>query len=144
MNEERAIDFDELKQWLDLTRKLLKQFDRVDIGDEKIGELLANSPPDEDGLWPCRPVCRALESISSDHIITGFEVGIKNLRGVQIRDEGGQQERNIAQRYRECAHERRFEFPFVGKLLDRIAESFEKEAKWWDEETYLQTKLQGY
>ena len=54
------INADELKTWLGEFRLLCARRGRAKIGDHMIGQLLARAPADDDGVWPCRPVCEAL------------------------------------------------------------------------------------
>ena len=53
---------------------------------------------------------------------TGFESGVRNGRYVAMRGpyEGGGQERGLAAEYRAWAQARRFEYPFVGRILDQL------------------------
>ena len=122
-----------LNDWICQVRRLCERYDRVDMGDLKIGEFLARAQANNDGVWPCRPVCEALEWMASDMVGHGFEIGTRNSRGAQIREEGGNQERAMAARYRGWARELVHEFPYVGSVLERIAASYEDEAKWWDD-----------
>ncbi len=140
-NDQGFIDLVELKRWLYEVRKLLQQYDRITIGDLKIGEYLANSPSDSDGIWPCRPVCEALDEIASEQIIKGFILGLKHLRGAHVRQEGGNQEREVAAQFRVWARERSYEFPYIERLLNEIAASYENEAKWWDHESRMENWL---
>ncbi len=43
---------------------------------KEIGELLSKAPAEEDGGWPCLPVCEAMERIGSEHINIGFNIGV--------------------------------------------------------------------
>jgi hypothetical protein len=58
-------------------------------------------------------------------------LGIINRRGVTVRSplDGGQQERELAERYRHDANELRFNWARTAAILDRIAESYEQYAK---------------
>ena len=46
--------------------------------------------------------------------------------------EGGGQERDLAAKYLAWAQARRFEYPFVGKIIDAIAEGCERDAALMD------------
>ena len=130
-----------LKDWLRQVRRLCEQFDRADIGDLKIGEFLARAPANDDGVWPCCPVCEALEWMASEKVGHGFEIGARNSRGFQRREEGGMQDRQLAARYRGWARELVHEFPYVGSVLERIAASYEDEAKWWDDQANVSQRI---
>ena len=139
---EGNIDSSSLNEWLRRVRDLLQQYDRIKHGDRCIGRILANAPTDDDGVWPCRPVCEALEQIASDDIGKGFVIGVRNLRGVYRREEGGNQEREIAERYRKLSCDLISEYPYVVNLLKRIANSYEYQAKWEDHESKLRMRLE--
>ena len=61
----------------------------------------------------------------------GFVVGTRNRRGVTMRlpFDGGEQERGLAQRYRSWAKVCETEWPKTAAVLERIAESYEHEAR---------------
>ena len=141
-DESRKIQAGPLIAWITEVRQLLDKHGRVKIGDQLIGQLLARASAGENGDWPCHAVCQAMEGISSSDIGTGFFVGVRNSRGVQLRGEGGSQERELAERYRAMAERLHFEFPNVGQLLEDIAQSFDSEAEWWDTETEKNKRLQ--
>ena len=130
-----------LKDWLRQVRRLCERYDRADIGDLKIGEFLAHAPANDDGVWPCRPVCEALEWMASEKVGHGFEIGARNNRGFQHREEGGNQDRQLAARYRGWARELVHEFPYVGSVVERIAASYEDEAKWWDDQENVSQRI---
>jgi len=141
-DESRKIQAGPLIGWITEVRQLLDKHGRVKIGDQLIGQLLARASAGENGNWPCHAVCQAMEGISSSDIGKGFFVGVRNSRGVQLRGEGGSQERELAERYRAMAERLHFEFPNVGKVVEDIAKSFDGEAEWWDTETEKDKRLQ--
>ena len=73
----------------------------------------------------------------------GFRIGVHNSRGAHWRSEGGEQERELAAKYRAWAERLHFEYPYVGELLEDIAVSYEREAEWHDSESKI-TKRLGY
>lgn len=108
-----------------------------------IGQLLARAPVDETGVWPCRPVCEAMQWMSSEEVGRGFNIATRNARGVHWRGEGGDQERTLATKYRGWAKMVVYEFPYVASVLDSIAESYEREAMWEDTDAKVRGRL-GY
>ena len=131
-DDDGQIDSDLLIQWITEARGLCKEYGRAEIGDRKIGEWLSRKPSaDDDTSWPCRPICEALETTLSRDMATGFKLGVRNGRGVTSRGvyDGGNQERDLAERYRARAQVWRYEYPFVAKMLDEIAEDYELEGK---------------
>ena len=138
------INTDELLVWVKKARRLSVESGRGEVGDEKIGELLSNAPGDEDGGWPCRPVCATMESVRTRHIEIGFRIGVLNSRSVIRRDidEGGAQERELADRYRIWAKHRAFDFPFVSNVLEKISSDLAKEANAEDTEAEVLRRLE--
>jgi hypothetical protein len=60
----------------------------------------------------------------------GFQIGLYNRRGVTVRlpTDGGQQERELAAQYRADALACAFTWPRTQAVLERIAESYERDA----------------
>ncbi len=136
------IDVSYLSDWLFKVRDLCKEYARVEIGDQQIGQLLARAPGDEDGLWPCQAVCQVMEDIASTHIAEGFIIGVYNARGVHRRGQGGDQEREIAAKYRAWAEQLHFYYPYVGSVLERIASSYDHDAVQQDTSARVSQRLQ--
>ena len=123
-----------LRRWCEEVRRLCAERARAEIGDQRIGQLLSHAPADDDGRWPCRPVCEVMEEIASEHLGDGFYVAVLNSRGAHSRgmEDGGDQERDLAANYRGSAELIRFDYPYVASLLDRIAESYDHDAEQMD------------
>ena len=136
-----TIESDALAAWLKEVRPLCARYGRAKMGDQCIGQLLSKAPAGENGIWPCLPVCEAMEGIASPQIADGFIVGVHNARGAHWRGEGGAQERDLAAKYRGWAQKLRFDFPYVGSVLERIAASYEKEAEWQDSDAKVSKRL---
>ena len=138
------IDVHETSQWVTEARRLCREHGRGAIGDQKIGQLLSKAPPDEDGTWPCRPVCEVLEANNSGNVAKGFKIGVYNGRGVVSRslDEGGVQERELSAKYRTWAKRLAFDYPYVASILERIAEGYDKDAEQEDSEVLVMKRLE--
>ena len=130
-----------LEAWVSEARRLCKANGREVIGDQRIGQVLANAPAGADGVWPCEPVRDLLDAIASPHLGLGFVVGKRNLRGVTTRGvfDGGAQETSLAESYRKDAQLIAARWPFTAKLLRDIADSYksdslreDNEAAWLD------------
>ena len=135
------IDGVALAKWLEEVRHLCREYARSEIGDHCLGQLLAKAPKDEDGLWPCKAVCEAMDEIASPKMGEGFHIGAHNSRGVHMRGEGGQQERELAAKYRAWAEQLHFEYPYVGGILEGIAASYDREASWRDSDEEIEKRL---
>jgi addiction module HigA family antidote len=135
------IDIETLRAWLTEVRSLCSRHARAEIGDQIIGQILATAPVGDDGVWPCEPVRAVLEEIGSQDIAAGMGVGVYNLRGIHSRDEGGKQERELAEKYRNWSRQLAFEYPYVANLVGRIATNYERDAAWEDSEAAVLRRL---
>jgi addiction module HigA family antidote len=138
--DDGKINTEDLKAWLTEVRTACARHGRARIADEMIGQLLAKAPADGDGLWPCRPVCEVLEWIATQSVASGFHVATYNSRGVHWRGEGGDQERDLAARYRSFAQRLAFEYPFVANTLEGLAASYDREAQWHDTDAKVRSR----
>ena len=133
-----------LTAWLDEVRALCARYGRVEVGDLSIGELLSldRAPSDDDGQWPCQAICEALQWMSCGDVDKGFIIGTYNARGVVMRpvEEGGDQERALAAKYRGWAQQVVYEYPHVGSILERIAEIYDRDARRRDTDANLQRR----
>lgn len=130
-SDEGKLDGDVLRKWVRAARSELANRDREAIGDDQIGAMLSGSVPGEDGIWPAEPVRELIEDLASKKLETGLEVGRFNARGITSRGvyDGGQQEWELAARYRADAKELASDWPRTSQLLIRMAESYEEDAR---------------
>lgn len=140
-DEGGRIDSAALSDWLADVRRLCREQARLVFGDQCLGQVLAKAPKGDDGVWPCQAVCEAMEEIASPEIAKGFQIGVQNSRGIHWRGEGGEQERELAATYRAWAERLRFDYPYVGGVLEEIASSYEREAGWQDSEASIRKRL---
>lgn len=103
--------------------------------------MLSHCKADSDGVWPCEPVRQVLEELASKEIGIGMLVGVHNSRGAMWRGAGGQQERDLAAKYREWSKDTAFDSPVVSQMLEQIAQSFEQDASWHDNHESLRRRL---
>ena len=129
-----------LLSWINEARALCAKHDRKELGDRYIGGLLSRANSDEGGIWPCVPICEVMESLLSDHIGVGFQIGVINGRGAHVRASGGQEERRIAMRYRQLAEEISPKFPYVSRIIEGIAKEYDEQAKLWDQDAKLEQR----
>jgi hypothetical protein len=121
------VDQGKLFAWVDEARRLATECGRLGVCDSHIGEVLAHAPEDADGRWPCEPVRNLIEKSASQDIEGGFAVGIYNRRGVFCRAEGGDQERNLAAKFRRSAELIQTRWPRTASVLHSVAEGYERE-----------------
>jgi len=135
-------DLSDLENWVCQVRRLASDRGRAVIGDIYIGQVLGRIPMSEGSLTPREEVCRVLE-VASRKMLTGFMVGVGNMRGTTVRraDEGGAQERALAAEYRNTAKGLETTYPTVARILVSIAMQYEGEAQWHDEDEMLDRRL---
>ena len=144
-DEVGAVSLEPLKTWTGEARSALRHLGRTEVGDQRIGRLLAKASVDESGRWPRQEVCEVLEEIATKDVMIGFVAGGLDRRGVWTRglEEGGLQERSLAARYRAWAASVAFEFPFVARALREIAEHYDDHAVTMDTRAELEVRGVG-
>ena len=137
------VDTEALSAWITETRRLCAEYGRAKIGDQYIGQILSRSPADDSGAWPCLSVCEAMERVASHDIGVGFDMGVRNQRGMTSRayGEGGAQERELAAKYRHWAELRACDYPYVSAILENIAADYDREAAREDDEANVRVRL---
>jgi hypothetical protein len=139
--DDGTINASSLKEWVTEVRSLCVKYGRAKIGDRKIGQILAGAPAGNDGIWPCKPVRDVLEEVGSPDIATGMSIGVYNSRGVHARGEGGDQEREIADKFRNWSRQLAFEYPYVANLVAQIADSYDRDAMREDSDAAVRRRL---
>ena len=139
-DDDGAVSTKPLVRWLKETRAICADVGRSVVGDIQIGELLAKAPVGDDGAWPGDAVCEAMETVASEDIAHGFIIGKRNARGVIVGDRAPQ-DRELAAKFRRLAERTQVRFPFVGGVLERLSEAYERDAQRSDNETKLQMRL---
>jgi hypothetical protein len=127
--------------WVKQSQSLCAQYGRAEIGDQKIGEALSARIVGRDGIWPCEEVRKVMEECGTAELATGFQVGVYNARGVHARGDGGGQERDLAEKYRNWARQLAFEYPYVAGVVEGIAQRYDQEAEMWDSESAVRQRL---
>jgi hypothetical protein len=136
------LEYPRLAKWVKTVRDSCAAISRAEVGDISIGKLLSCAPVGRDGVWPCEEVRQVLEDIQSDQIMSGAHTGLYNARGVQWRGEGGDQERELAEKYRKWAEALRFTHPYVAsKLLMAMVKTYEYEAESHDTEAGIRRRM---
>jgi hypothetical protein len=132
----KTVDYKTLQAWVDRARERLREEKRLRVGDLHIGHLLAASPPDRDGAWPCQAVRDVLERVQSPWIERGMETEMFNSMGVTSRGvlDGGEQERSRAAIYLEQAERFHDRWPRMAAVLRDAAERLESAARRHDDE----------
>lgn len=128
------VDQKKLFAWAKEARKLANKCERLDVCDIRIGHMLAYSPYDTKGYWPCEAVCNLIEELASRELEHGIDVGVYNKRGVHFRAKGGTQERELSSKFRGYAKQVCSRWPRTAAMLNHIVDKYEWEAGQRDEE----------
>lgn len=141
-DDEGSVADEALMAWIRQARSMLRHLDRIKIGDQRIGRLLAKGPPGVSGIWPCRAICTALESVATRDVRIGFLAGSLDGR-VWSRglEDGGDQERDLAAQYAAWMQVVAPEFPFVASALRDIGLHYNRQAD--DEDTRADLRRRG-
>jgi hypothetical protein len=122
-----SIDSVALAQFVDNARQLCREADRLEVYDSTLGQVLAYAPIGSDEIWPCEAVRELLDRPELEDMRNGFQIGIRNKRGVTTRacGEGGDQERRLADYYRQQAQALACSHVYVAEALEAMARSYE-------------------
>lgn len=125
-----------LHDWVTRARARLAEVGRTRNGDLAIGAALAASPTDPDGQWPASPVCDVIEEVGSDALERGFSTAVFNSRGGTWGPiwEGGEQERELANQYRQISYQLENDWHRAATIFSRLASHYEQYALTRDEE----------
>ena len=140
-NEKGELDGRKLREWIVAARTLARECGREEIGDSQIGQLLANSAPGKDGVWPLEAIRDVLEDLGTPTMANGMLVGRLNARGATWRGEGGDQERTLAKTYRDWSMRAAVQYPFTARLLADLAKNYERDAEWHDNRSRVGKRL---
>ena len=137
------LDGEKLKAWIAEAQEKLSDADRREAGDTHIGHVLAFAPSDPDGAWPCKAVRDLLEELQNADIEDGMSTQIFNNRGITSRalDTGGDPERELVKKYMDGAKRFADRWPRTAAVLRGLAQTYEREARRFDEE--VERRRQG-
>jgi hypothetical protein len=136
LDEHGVLDEERLNEWVDRALERLAEIGRAEVGDVRIGHMLAWSPPDPDGAWPAIAVRNLLQRLQRERIERAIGTELYNSRGVSTRSPfaGGGQERALAASYREQAASYVDRWPRAAAVLRALADSLERDARRLDDD----------
>jgi addiction module HigA family antidote len=141
-NDLGELEADRLAKWIAAVRQPSVELSRAEIADNCIGKLLSCAPIGKDGIWPCEPVRDVMDEVQSEPLMQGAQTGVYNSRGPHWRGEGGDQERELAEKYRQWGKALQVSHPFVAsKLLMALANTYDREASREDTEAGIRRRL---
>ena len=137
------VDSAVLRQWVTQVLERADVSGRRKIAEALIGQILANAPGDDDKTWPCQPVRDLLEELQSERVERNLAIKMYNLRGVTGRglQDGGKQERELAERYRASAAGFAGSWPQTAAVLRQLADRYDTNAR--EEEAEAERFRQG-
>jgi hypothetical protein len=136
IEEDEQVNGEKLREWVEIARLLAKEKDRAVIADQHIGKILYYFPSDpNDFAWPHIELRKLLEDLQSNEVEKGIQIEQFSARGVYSKAlfEGGVQERELAKKWLNWAEIIGLRWPRTRAMLERIAASWEANAKREDE-----------
>jgi addiction module HigA family antidote len=141
-NDLGELEAERLAKWIATVRQSCAELGRADIADMCIGKVLSCAPIGKDGVWPCEPVRDVMEDVQSESMMRGAHTGVYNSRGVHWGGEGGDQERELAEKYRKWGQVLQVSHPFVAsRLLMGLAKTYHQDASREDTEAGIRSRL---
>jgi hypothetical protein len=132
-----SIDSTHLRAWVDAARELAAKRNNKQMVDARIGQILAYSPAGNDGYWPHEAVRELFESLTQITTLRReFTVACRNHRGVYSKglEEGGEEERTIAARYKTGADALRHRWHITAGVLDELSDAYMGDARREDQQ----------
>lgn len=138
VNKLNEIDEQRFSQYITEIREKSKLAGVIEACDSVLGQILSNSPAQDDEKSILNCVADILDLPDAKDIRNGFDTGIMNQGEVTSREiyDGGIQERELADKYNKLAQPWAITHPFVAQMFRDIAKSYERKAKCYD--TYAQ------
>ncbi|WP_189005266.1 hypothetical protein [Deinococcus roseus] len=139
------LDAEAFTAWVKRVLQLATEKNRLKPATLELARVLARSPYGADGSWPHEAVRDAIEFWPETLLDQFLHSAVNRNRGVTVRGltDGGEQERQLAARYQQRANHCRATHPRTADILDRLAESYLREADHEDQDADLGQDLGG-
>ncbi|ADJ29266.1 hypothetical protein [Nitrosococcus watsonii] len=124
-------------EWIKKVRELANEKDRLAATDSTIGTWFSDWPCNKNlEFWPDKVIAELLDQDDCEDIRQEFSIGVQNSKGVSSRNpyDGGNQEREIANKFKIFAATWRDEKPNLSAMMEDIAKSFEYQARSHDDD----------
>ncbi|MEI6333171.1 MAG: hypothetical protein WCS87_01310 [Methylococcaceae bacterium] len=117
-------------QWLEQVKKTCTETGHFDIALSYIGKVLSYCPPDPQGLWIDQVAAEALDAKDAEEMRNGFSNAIFYPGGTRSVDPTGEEQRQLAQKYRKQADEvENSGCQRLATTLKRLADDYDFDAK---------------
>lgn len=126
--KEGKVDYEELCNWLEGFKSILKENNLENKYFSIIGGLFAYSPNGNDGFMPCEAIRDIIEEYHSDELRNAYQIDEFNKRGV-YSSSAGKQERDLAKKYEQNAQALQEAYPYTAQIYFNISNSYKKESK---------------
>lgn len=142
LGQEKCVQEELVKSWANRARDIYTAEGRRNVGDSKLGEMLARLPEGGDGVWPHPAVRDLVEQFESEHFECGLDREKFNRRGVHWRevDAGGKPERELSTEFRSYSIAVQDEWPRTAAMLEGIAQFYERDAVRGDKQRELDNR----
>ena len=101
--DEEYLDGDKFKNWVQRVKEISTESGHLEVALIHTGKVLIHCPEDADGLWINRTAAEVLNSPDAEIIREGYETAWFNSRGPYHTDPTGNQERDLADQFRQKA-----------------------------------------
>ena len=119
---------DNFTAWIHKVEEICKASGHLDFAQSVIGRYLINSPEDKSGLWINKTVAKTLDRNDSVSMRSGYNMGIRNARGIHEVDETGEAEASLRDKWQNRADKiESLGFINLATSLRELAETYERE-----------------
>ena len=128
--------------WMKKTRELADKAGCLKQIDMQIGEILRHLPKGDGKLIFPENVLQWLEKHGTEEMFSALSTSYFNSRGIYSKsfDDGGGQERKIADKYRNIGESLPSDYPRLAKVFTDLASSYEEMAKYQDTDAELRDR----
>ncbi|NGX46637.1 MAG: hypothetical protein K940chlam2_01833 [Chlamydiae bacterium] len=125
-----SFDGDRFCKFLSKVKELSTKTGHQESALEHIGRVLANTPPDPDGLWIHKSVADELNRMNAKPLRDGYIIGLFNSRGVHRVDPTGTTEHKLGEVYKIKAEQLDSEgYTRFASSLRKLADQYELQAE---------------
>ena len=127
--DDGGFDRGRFTNWFQRVREISAESGHLEVALTRAGEVLIHSPEDSNGLWINRTVAEMLNAPDAEIIREAYEIAWFNSRGAYWADPAGNQERELADKFRQKAEDAENEgFRRLAVNLKRLADRYDQQA----------------